>query len=278
VERSTVLILVVDDYEPWRRKIRSTLKQQTTFQVIGEASDGLEAVRKAAELQPDLILLDIGLPKLNGIEAARQIRKNTPQSKILFISQNRDWDIVEEALRTGAGGYVVKSDSRTQLIPAIQAVLEGREFIGPRFGGQDLAKSSDEQNPYPPRREMAHIPLVTEERVNRHEVAFYPDDLSLIAGFAYFIEASLKARNGVIALLNESHRPAIFQRLQANDIDPYAAIEEGRLALVRIVPPPCTREHPSPERGFGAFGYFRNVAAQCTKVHSPRHGNRTIRH
>src|SRR2546430_10647339 len=84
MEGSTICILVVDDYEPWRRFVSTRLHKQPELQVMGEALDGLEAVRKAQQLHPDLILLDIGLPSLNGIEAARRIRELSPKSKILF--------------------------------------------------------------------------------------------------------------------------------------------------------------------------------------------------
>ena len=99
-----VRVLVVDDYEPFRRFVVSMLKQ-TELQVICRDSDGLEAVEKAAELQPDLVLLDIGLPKLNGIEAARRIRELSPKSKIIFVSQESSVDIVQEALSLGAQGF-----------------------------------------------------------------------------------------------------------------------------------------------------------------------------
>ena len=101
-------VLVVDDYQPWVRLIRSMLPKAWELQVIAEASDGREAVQKAIELQPDLILLDIGLPALNGIEAARQIRQHNPKARILFVSEQRSPDVVREALTTGSG-YVVKS-------------------------------------------------------------------------------------------------------------------------------------------------------------------------
>ena len=86
------------------------------MRVIGVASDGLEAVQKAEELQPDIIVLDIGLPSLNGIEVARQIRKLSPKSKILFVSQESSAEMVQGALGTGAQGYVVKSDARRELL------------------------------------------------------------------------------------------------------------------------------------------------------------------
>jgi DNA-binding NarL/FixJ family response regulator len=129
LEGSTTRILVVDDYEHWRRYFSTALQKQPEVQVIGEVSDGLEAVQKAQELQPDLILLDIGLPTLNGIQAARRIREVSPTSKIIFVSENRSPDIAEEALGTGAGGYVVKSDASSELLPAVKAVLEGKRFI-----------------------------------------------------------------------------------------------------------------------------------------------------
>lgn len=108
----SVSVLLVDDYEPWRRFVSSTLKHKLNCQIIYEASDGFEAIQRARELQPNLILLDIGLPTLNGIEAARRIRKLAPESKIIFLSQESSADIVGEALSLGAQGYVVKSDAR----------------------------------------------------------------------------------------------------------------------------------------------------------------------
>ena len=99
------------------------------MQIVGEASDGLEAVRQAEELKPDLILLDIGLPTLNGIEAARQIRSLAPESKIIFLTQESSADVVREALSLGAWGYVVKARAGSDLLPAVEAVLLGKQFI-----------------------------------------------------------------------------------------------------------------------------------------------------
>jgi DNA-binding NarL/FixJ family response regulator len=106
-----IRILVVEDYKPLRQFVCSALEQRAEFQVVGQASDGLEAIQKAAELQPDLILLDIGLPKLNGITAATRIGQLAKKSKILFWSQDNDAEIVKVALRTG--GRVTLS-SRTR--------------------------------------------------------------------------------------------------------------------------------------------------------------------
>jgi DNA-binding NarL/FixJ family response regulator len=130
---SSVRALVVDDFEPFRRFVASVLQELPTVQVICEASDGLEAVQKAEELQPDLIVLDIGLPKLNGLEAARQIRQLSPNSKILFLSQESSADVMQEALGLGAFAYVVKSDAGSKLLTSVNAVLRGEKFVSGRF-------------------------------------------------------------------------------------------------------------------------------------------------
>jgi len=128
-QTTTLRIIGADDYEPWRRFVRSALEKRPNWLVVSEVSDGWDAVRKAQELQPDLMLLDIGLPELNGIEAARQIRRCSPRTSILFLSENRCTEIVQEALKTGAVGYVVKSDAARELLPAVETVLRGKKFI-----------------------------------------------------------------------------------------------------------------------------------------------------
>jgi DNA-binding NarL/FixJ family response regulator len=148
---SSVRALVVDDFEPFRRFVASVLQELPTVQVICEASDGLEAVQKAEELQPDLIVLDIGLPKLNGLEAARQIRQLSPNSKILFLSQESSADVVQEALGLGAFAYVVKSDAGSELLTSVKAVVRGEKFVSGRFTGRDSAGTSDA-----PGRESLH--------------------------------------------------------------------------------------------------------------------------
>jgi DNA-binding NarL/FixJ family response regulator len=134
-------VLVVEDSEPFRKIICSTLGKRPELQIVGEASDGLEAVQKAEELQPDLILLDIGLPTLNGIEVARRIRELSPQSRILFVTQDSSVHVVQAALAEGAKGYVVKMDSRRELLTGVDAVLRGEQFVGRRFSDHAFVRA-----------------------------------------------------------------------------------------------------------------------------------------
>ena len=126
-------VLVVDDYEPWRRYVRSVLTGQPGFEVLGEVSDGLKAVHEAEELQPDLILLDLSLPSMHGIDAARLMRRVAPYAKILFLSENRHSEVAEAALSAGGHGFVVKSDCGRELLIAITAVLHEETFISQRL-------------------------------------------------------------------------------------------------------------------------------------------------
>ena len=129
MQDSIVRVLVVDDYELFRTFLCATLQARTMFEVVGVASDGVEAVQLALMLKPDLILLDLGLPKLNGIEAAHRILAMVPTAKILFISQMNDPDVVAAALDSGGKGYVYKQNANTELLPAIEAVLEGEGYL-----------------------------------------------------------------------------------------------------------------------------------------------------
>lgn len=121
-------ILAVEDFAAHRLLVSSLLKRRPDLQLIWEASNGVEAVRKAEELQPDLILMDIGLPVLNGIDAARQIRKLAPNSRIIFLTQESSPEVWEEATLLGAHGYVFKSEVQTDLLTAVDFALEGKRF------------------------------------------------------------------------------------------------------------------------------------------------------
>ena len=140
---SSVRILVVDDFEPWRQQVCSILQTRPELRVVAEIADGLEAVQKAQELKPDLILLDIGLPNLDGLEAANRIRQVAPDTKILFLTQNSDKDMVRAALSTGAQGYVLKTDAGSELLPAVAGVLGGDDFVSSGINWSTSGEAED---------------------------------------------------------------------------------------------------------------------------------------
>jgi DNA-binding NarL/FixJ family response regulator len=210
-------VLVVDDYEPFRSFVCSTLGKRPELQIVGQASDGLEALQEAKKLQPDLILLDIGLPTLNGIDVARRIRMVSAKSKIVFISQESSTDVVQEAFSSGATGYLVKTDVGIDLLIAINAVLRGERFVSSSLSGTD------------PGRNKVVAPFPPQNLAMRHEVAFYHDDAALVGGFARLLEAALNVENAAILIANAEHRSDILQRLRANAVDVDGALKNGSL-------------------------------------------------
>ena len=228
--KSSIRVLIVDDFEQWRRFYCSMIQQRSEFQVICEVSDGLEAVDVARRLQPDLILLDIGLPTLNGIEAARRIREVSAASRILFVSENRSIDIVEEALSTGAAGYVVKSDAAGQLLHAVNEVLEGKRFVSDSLAGQGLKGAANQPATNAPdsHQLVTFAQAQKLETPRHHEVGFFSEDRHFLSHVRGFIAAALKAGNAAIVIATESHRERLLLELQAEGMDMRAAIEEGR--------------------------------------------------
>jgi len=206
-------VLVVEDYGAFRRLIRLALQQRADLQVVGEESDGLEAVQKAQALQPDLVLLDIGLLNLNGLEAGRRIRKVSPNSKILFLSQESSADVVREALSLGAFGYVLKSRAQSDLLPAVEAVLRGEQFVS------SAMKFGDGVNARP-----AH----------RHELLFFSDEAVLLDNFARVVGAALNTGNAAIVVATPSHREGLLERLRKQGLDVGRAIQKGNYIALDV--------------------------------------------
>jgi DNA-binding NarL/FixJ family response regulator len=247
---SPIRILVVDDFEGWRRQVRLLFQARPQWQIIAEVSDGSEAVQKVADLKPDLIVLDIGLPKLNGIEAARGMRHLSPTSTIVFLSLNNDPDVVRAALSTGALGYVHKTDVQRDLLPAIEAVLQGRQFVSSSIKG------------YKP----AHV--LAAKAPHRHEVLFYPDDAVFLDSCTRFIAAALDAGNVAAVVATESHRDSLFQRLKAEGLDVDAEIKHGRyisLDVAKTLSTFMVNDMPDWERFFEVVGGLVSGAAKAGK-------------
>ena len=128
--------LVVEDHKTFLNHICSALRKQPDVEIVGEAQNGLEAVERAAALQPDLIFLDIGLPGVNGIEAARRIRTIAVDAKIVFLTQESSHDIVHEAFQLGASGYILKISLTQDLPTALDAIKKGQNFLSQGLDGQ----------------------------------------------------------------------------------------------------------------------------------------------
>ena len=264
--RSSIRILIVEDFEPFRRVVASMLQQQPELQIISESSDGLEAVRQAEELQPDLILLDIGLPNLNGVEAARRIQRVCPGSRILFVTQESSVDIVQEALRLGAQGYVVKSDAGTDLLTAVNTVLLGKTFVSRSLAGYDFTGAPHVHVPESTRRSRVPAP-VSLESAQCHEAVFYSDDSCLLDAVTRFVGTALKVGNAAIVLATESHRDRLLSRLQTYGLDIGTAVVEGRYMALDAADTLSTfivDGMPDPVRFVKAFGDLIVAVAKAT--------------
>ncbi len=129
-----IRVLLADDHKLMRSGLRLLLQQQPSFQVVGEADDGLQAVAQVQSLKPDVVVMDIGMPNLNGIEAARKIKDLQPDLAIVMLSMHSDEGYVLRALRAGARGYLLKDSAEGELVRAVQAVFEGKSYFSPAVG------------------------------------------------------------------------------------------------------------------------------------------------
>jgi DNA-binding NarL/FixJ family response regulator len=235
VEPICFRVLVVDDYEPWRSFVNSMLQQKPGVLVADEVSDGITAIEKARELRPDLILLDVGLPGLNGVPAARRIRDVAPQSNIVFVSENRASDVVTEALRTGALGYVLKSDVVRDLWPAMEAALQGRLYLSRGLAGFHAPENANaNRTDHAARRNSVSERLFeSAETWGKHEVEFYSDDRLLLDHVTQFIGEALGRGEAAIVIATEPHLKGLVPGLMAYGPGMAAAIRTGRYSALQ---------------------------------------------
>ena len=212
-------VLVVDDYEPWRRRVAAELVKSGRWRVVGEAADGVEALRAANALQPDIIILDVGLPALNGVDAARRILGDDPGARILFLTAQSSPDIAEAALATGARGYLLKAEAGGKLMLAVEAIAAGAWFISPGLPTALVERTRERTRPG-----------------HSHDAVFHADDASLVNDYARFAEAALANGQPVAIVAAAGRLERVRERLHERGVAIDAAIQDGRYVGVDVAP------------------------------------------
>src|SRR5689334_16977089 len=199
-----IRILLADDHALMRRGIRDLLTSESEFEIIGEAGDGREAVRLAEQLRPDVMIMDLAMPELNGLDAIRQIRKDVPEVELLVFSMHDSEELIREVFAAGARGYVLKSDVALYLIEAVKSLARHKPFFTPRISEAILHSlvSAGQNNVEPARpgplsaREREILQLLAENKSNK--------DIAKTLGIS---ERTV-----------ETHRRSVMQKLDANSI------------------------------------------------------------
>jgi DNA-binding NarL/FixJ family response regulator len=270
---------VVDDFVPWRNYVVAKLGENPALQVVGVASDGAEAVRKAGELHPDLILMDVSLPEMSGITAASRIRGLSPESKILFVSQNLDFDIALAALNAGGLGYVVKADAESELLTAVEVVMSGKRFMSAILASRDFSGVASTQAPNRARNEESvessagRLTRNNKTFSRSHEVEFYADAESFLIRCARFIGAALADGDAAVVIMTASHRDGLRQKLEFEGCDVAEAMERGRYIAVdpeELLSSFFVNEQPDAGRFLKAGGDLMTSALKAATGKKPR--------
>jgi CheY-like chemotaxis protein len=205
--RSTVLI--VDDYAPWRRSIRILLRKSEQYHVIADAADGVEAVQNALELRPHIVLMDLSLPKMSGLDATKRILAHCPEVRIVFVSEHGTADVIDAAMAAGAAGYIIKSHAARELLPALDAIVAQSQI--------DLAPNS-----------LRVEPGGREEPVSRHEIGFYDDEEAMVDDYARMAATALSNGHTFAIVAGTSRWEQLRHRLEMRGTDVARAKATGR--------------------------------------------------
>ena len=206
-------VLVVEDHGPFRRVISGILRQRADVLIVGEAADGQDAIRQAEALRPDIVTMDIGLPVLNGLAAASRIRTVAPDAKLMFVTIESSFEVVQQAFNLGAHGYVYKPRAQRDVLAVLDAIIRGGRFVS---GGVERVAQGDSL--------ASH----------RHDVLFCSSDAVLIGAFSRFIAGELGKGHAVITLVTEAHDQSLRHSLQASQVDLALAIRQQRYVQLNI--------------------------------------------
>ena len=200
-------VLVVEDHAPFRSMICKLLQQRPDLRIVGEAADGLDAIHQAAALRPDVVVLDIGLPKLNGLDVAGRLRTLIPNAKLMFVTIESSLEVVEQAFSTGAHGYVYKPRALRDAVPVLDAIMRGGRFVS---GG------------------LARIAQGDSLASHRHHLLFWSDQAVVVDALSHFIATALSVGNTAIAIVTRDRDECVRRSLHAANVDIDLAKREGR--------------------------------------------------
>jgi DNA-binding NarL/FixJ family response regulator len=206
-------VMVVEDHAPFRSMICKLLQRQVDVRIVGEAADGLDAIRQAEALRPDVVVLDINLPKLNGLDVAGRLRTLVPDAKLMFVTIESSLEVVEQAYSTGAHGYVYKPRALRDMVPVLDAIIRGGRFVS---GG------------------LARIAQGDSLASHCHHLLFWSDETVVVDALTRFIATGLSAGNTVIAIVPAERAECVRRSLQAADVDIDLAKREHRYVPVAI--------------------------------------------
>jgi CheY-like chemotaxis protein len=240
-------VLLVDDHEPFRRLLRGMLEPRGDLVIVGEAVDGVEAIGQAEALRPDLVLLDLGLPMLSGIEVAGRITAVLPHVKIVLLTDESSPEVVEQAFQRGAHGYVYKLRTQRDLLRVLDAIDRGGRCIG--GGGERIGRGDSLTS-------------------HRHDVLFWSSDAVFVSGLARFITDALHAGSAVIAVVSDAHNERLQQSLRASPVHLDVAIRQGRYVPLRV----SDVLSKIIVNGWPDLEQFRNAAADIVREATRNHG------
>jgi DNA-binding NarL/FixJ family response regulator len=245
-------VLVVEDHEPFRRVICELLRQRAELLIVGEAADGLDAIRQAEALRPDVVTLDIGLPALNGIEVAGRLRAVVPDAKLMFVTIESSFEVVEQAFKRGAHGYVYKPRAQRDVLPVLDAIIRGGRFVS---GGLERIAQGDSL--------ASH----------RHDVVFCSSDAVLVGAFGRFIAGELREGNAVVAVVTATHAQSLQASLEASHVDVALAIRQQCYLPVNVtdlLAKATVNGRPDPLRYLDAAGDLLTDVTRCATDHHAR--------
>lgn len=213
---SVIRVLIVDDHAILREGIRSLLERQSGIEVVGEASNGREGLEQVIQHQPDIVLMDIAMPDMNGLEATREIVTKYPNIKILILTQHNNREYIEQLLHAGAAGYVLKSSGGRELVTAIREVHEKGAFLEPNVARELLAsykqsgESSEDSLPYLTEREREVIRWVVRGKSNKEIAAILSISPKTVSVHRSNVMLKLKVQNSVELVHVISRHPSFL--------------------------------------------------------------------